>query len=60
LQFNRALQDRAIEQAGLLVALDLVDGFLIARDNGMFRNGDSISDPATSLKGVKSKSSESL
>ncbi len=60
LQFNRALQDRAIEQAGLLAAVDLVDGFLIAWDNGMFRNGDSTSDPSTSLKGVKSKPSESL
>ncbi len=60
LQFNRALQDRAIEQAGLLAAVDLVDGFLIAWDNGMFRNGDSTSDPSTSLKGVQSKPSESL
>jgi hypothetical protein len=58
LQFNRVLQDRAIEQAGLLVAIDLADGFLIARDTGKFRNEDSTSDPATSLKGVKS--SESL
>jgi len=58
LQFNRVLQDRAIEQAGLLVAIDLADGFLIARDTGKFRKEDSTSDPATSLKGVKS--SESL
>jgi hypothetical protein len=58
LQFNRTLQDRAIEQAGVLVAVNLVDGFLAARDNGMFRDGDSTSDPATSLKGVNSKSSE--
>jgi len=57
LQFNRVLQDRAIEQAGLLVAVDLADGFLIARDKGKFRKGDSESDPATSLKGVKSSES---
>jgi hypothetical protein len=54
LQFNSALQDRAIEQAGLLVAVNLVDGFLIARDNGTFKNEDSTNDPATSLKGSES------
>ena len=41
LQFNRALQNRAIEQAGLLVAIDLADGFLIARDTGKFLKEDS-------------------
>ncbi len=57
LQFNRVLQDRAIEQAGLLVAVDLADGFLIARDKGKFRKEDSTSDPATSLKSDKSSES---
>lgn len=36
LQFNRVLQDRAIEQAGLLAAADLADRFLWARDQGQF------------------------
>ena len=57
LQFNRVLQARAVEQAGLLVAVDLADGFLIARDTGKFQKGDSKSEPATSLKGVKSPES---
>ncbi len=36
LQFNRVLQDRAIEQAGVLAAADLADRFLWAKDNGQF------------------------
>lgn len=36
LQFNRALQDRALEQAGQGVAADLADQFLSARDQGKF------------------------
>jgi len=37
LQFNRVLQDRAIEQAGQLLAADLADRFLAARDGGKFQ-----------------------
>ena len=36
LQFNRVLQDRALEQAGRGVAEDLADQFLSARDQGKF------------------------
>jgi len=36
LQFNRVLQDRALEQAGVGVAQDLADRFLSARDQGTF------------------------
>lgn len=36
LQFNRVLQDRAIEQAGQLVAEDIADRFLTAREQGKF------------------------
>ncbi len=36
LQFNRVLQDRALEQAGQGAAEDLVDQFLSARDQGKF------------------------
>ena len=36
LQFNRVLQDRALEQAGQRVAEDLADQFLSARDHGNF------------------------
>lgn len=36
LQFNRVLQDRALEQAGQGVAEDLADQFLAARDRGKF------------------------
>jgi Lipopolysaccharide-assembly len=40
LQFNRVLQDRAVEQAGQQVAADLADHFLGAREQGIFdRNG---------------------
>ena len=39
LQFNRVLQDRALEQAGRGVAADLADQFLSARDQGKFRSG---------------------
>ncbi len=37
LQFNRVLQDRAVEQAGQQVAADLADRFLGARDLGTFQ-----------------------
>ena len=36
LQFNRVLQDRALEQAGQEVAEDLADQFRSARDQGKF------------------------
>lgn len=36
LQFNRILQNRALEQAGQAVAIDLSDSFLIAREKGVF------------------------
>lgn len=39
LQFNRVLQDRALEQAGRGAAVDLADSFLSARDLGKFENG---------------------
>ena len=36
LQFNRILQNRALEQAGQAVAIDLSDRFLLAREKGVF------------------------
>ncbi|RMH33582.1 MAG: hypothetical protein D6690_11555 [Nitrospirae bacterium] len=36
LQFNRVLQDRALEQAGQLIAEDLSDRLLLAREQGVF------------------------
>lgn len=45
LQFNRVLQDRALEQAGQGAAEDLADGFLSARDQGKF--GVDQSQPST-------------
>ncbi len=36
LQFNRVLQDRAVEQAGQQVAADLADQFLGAKEQGVF------------------------
>ena len=36
LQFNRVLQDRAVEQAGQQVAANLADQFLGAREQGVF------------------------
>lgn len=36
LQFNRVLQDRAVEQAGQFVAEDISDQFLTAREQGKF------------------------
>ena len=35
IQFNRVLQDRALEQAGQFVAEDLADRFLFARERGL-------------------------
>ena len=37
LQFNRILQNRALEQAGQFVAEDLSDRFLFAREQGVFQ-----------------------
>jgi hypothetical protein len=37
LQFNRILQNRALEQAGQAVAIDLSDRFLLAREQGVFK-----------------------
>jgi len=36
IQFNRVLQDRALEQAGQVIASDLASRFLFARNQGMF------------------------
>jgi len=55
LQFNRVLQDRALEQAGQGAAADLADGFLSARDQGKF--GD---DTKQELPGSISGSDASL
>ena len=49
LQFNRVLQDRALEQAGLGVATDLADQFLSARDQGKFGVEPKKVSPVTSL-----------
>ena len=46
LQFNRVLQDRALEQAGQGAAEDLADGFLSARDQGQFGVDQSRPSPA--------------
>ncbi len=46
LQFNRVLQDRALEQAGQGVAADLADQFLSARDQGKFGPEPMKSSPA--------------
>ncbi|GJL69223.1 MAG: hypothetical protein NPIRA06_18580 [Nitrospirales bacterium] len=50
LQFNRVLQNRAVEQAGIQVAADLADQFLGAREQGVFdRNrNDAVPDPESS------------
>jgi len=53
LQFNRVLQDRAVEQAGQLVAADLADRFLGARDQGKFQVSGKDA-PAPASKGIKS------
>lgn len=50
LQFNRVLQDRALEQAGQGAAEDLADGFLSARDQGKFGLDQSQPSPADGLK----------
>ena len=47
LQFNRVLQDRALEQAGQGVAEDLADQFLSARDQGKFSAETKKASPAS-------------
>lgn len=54
LQFNRVLQDRAIEQAGQLVAADLADLFLGARDQGKFKVNEGKDVPAPVSKDIES------
>jgi len=51
LQFNRVLQDRALEQAGQGVAEDLADRFLSARDQGIFRDAPVKKTSASELGG---------
>ena len=41
LQFNRILQNRALEQAGQLIAEDLSDRFLLAQEQGVFKESSS-------------------
>ncbi len=50
LQFNRVLQDRALEQAGQGAAEDLADQFLSARDQGKFDVEMEKLSPASSLR----------
>ncbi len=59
LQFNRVLQDRALEQAGQGVAEDLADQFLSARDQGKFGVETKKSSP-TSVSGAAQSFSPSL
>ena len=54
LQFNRVLQDRAVEQAGQLVAADLADQFWGARDQGKFQVNEGKDVPAPVSKGIES------
>jgi hypothetical protein len=54
LQFNRVLQDRAIEQAGQQVAADLADQFLGAREQGIFGGDEGPSVPAPASGGIDS------
>ena len=48
LQFNRVLQDRALEQAGQAVAEDLADQFLSAREQGKF--SVELAEPSSNLE----------
>lgn len=54
LQFNRVLQDRAIEQAGQQVAADLADQFLGAREQGVFHRDGGKALPASASSGIES------
>lgn len=51
LQFNRVLQDRAVEQAGQQVAADLADQFLGAREQGVFDRNAKQAVPAPASSG---------
>jgi hypothetical protein len=53
LQFNRVLQDRAVEQAGQQVADDLADRFLGARDQGTFQVSEEKEVPAPAPTGIE-------
>ncbi len=62
LQFNRVLQDRALEQAGQGLAEDLADRFLTARDQGKFTVGtikQPLPDPGVEVEETFSPSLES-
>lgn len=54
LQFNRVLQDRALEQAGQLVAADLADRFLWAWDQGTFQVNEGRDVPVPASKSIES------
>jgi hypothetical protein len=54
LQFNRVLQDRAVEQAGQQVAADLADRFLWARDQGTFQVSERKDVPAPASRDIES------
>lgn len=54
LQFNRVLQDRAVEQAGQQVAADLADRFLGARDQGTFQVSEGSEVPAPASREMES------
>ena len=54
LQFNRVLQDRAIEQAGQLVAADLADQFWGAKDQGKFQTSEGKDVPSPPSTGIES------
>lgn len=57
LQFNRVLQDRALEQAGQLVAQDIADRFLTAREQGKFERVPQ-PEPEKKKKGVQEQAGE--
>jgi len=59
LQFNRVLQDRALEQAGQGVAEDLADQFLSARDQGKFGIESAKTSPTLGSSGVHTDTSPS-
>jgi hypothetical protein len=54
LQFNRVLQDRAVEQAGQLVASDLADRFWGAKDQGKFQLSEGKEVPSPASTGIES------
>ena len=66
LQFNRVLQDRALEQAGQFIAEDLADRFLFAREQGMLTpkpkesSVDPLASPSNDSSPLPSESQPSL